>query len=200
MDNFIFKPFIKIFLQTSLMLLVVLLCGLVSITLADPTMYGAAPAKYPSAPVPYPVKYETPAPPANKYETPTTTYSPPNKYETPITTTTVKYETPKYEKKMEEYPTMKYGAPAMRYRRAADVEEEKTADPAAKVAPAKKTSQPAATVKVTKLSAKTIKLLRDAVIESVLSDPLLIRIRLLRRPLFGLGYGGGYFDDEDEFF
>ena len=187
------------------MLLVVLLCGLVSITFADPTMYGAAPAKYPSAPVPYP---------ANKYETPTTTYSPPNKYETPITTTTAKYETPNYEKKMEEYPgtmKIKYGTappPAMRYRRAADVEkeaadveEEKTADPAAKVV-AKKTPSPT-TAKVTKLSAKNVKLLRDAVIESLLSDPLLIRLSFLRRPLFGFGYGGGFrsplfFDDEDD--
>ena len=195
------------------MLLVVLLCGLVSITFADPTMYGAALAKYPSAPVPYP---------ANKYETPTTTYSPPNKYETPITTTTAKYETPKYEKKMEEYPVtmkIKYGTappPAMRYRRAADVEkeaadveEEKTADPAAKVV-AKKTPSPT-TAKVTKLSAKNVKLLRDAVIESLLSDPAL-RLGLgfggggfyrpggSIRPSLGLGFGGGYFGDEDEFF
>ena len=154
--------------------LLVVLCGLLSASLADPSMYGAAPpAKYP-APV-APPKYEAPAP--TMYETPTTTTA---KYETPTTTTTKyevpttpKYEAPaKYEEKKEEYPMKpeykkeEYPAPAMKYggkKYKRSIEEDSEEAKSEMAEDPKKTEDPI------RFPAKVVQTIRDAVIQDLMS-------------------------------
>jgi hypothetical protein len=150
----------------------------------------ATPAKYPTAPASYPAP--------TTYPVPTTTYPAPAKYEA----------VPKYEEKKEEYPMkpeykketypvkMEYGG--KKYRRSADDKQtEEIQEDSVKVA--KKAEVKRAEVK---LSEKNIKLLRDAVIENLLSDPQWSRRRGFgRRGYYGRrrGYYGrrrGYYDGD----